>query len=100
VDEFDIAAAVEKYDNALLVLRDWYAHDHVTIELPNIGVSGLGDHDSGTKGREIRGAREIMDHNRYLEERLKLPTELKVLSKFGKVRMTATISETYAVRSA
>jgi hypothetical protein len=34
IDEFDIEAAIEKYDQPGLVLRDWYLHDH--IDMPGI----------------------------------------------------------------
>jgi hypothetical protein len=50
VDEFDIESAVKKYDNALPVLRDWYAHENVAVELPQtLSFRGLGKHDSRTK---------------------------------------------------
>jgi hypothetical protein len=78
VDDFDIAAAVEKYDNALLVLRDWYAHDNVAIALPQtLDFQGWETYTLEKKVQEIKAAREIMDHNRYLEERLENSHRIK-----------------------
>jgi transcriptional regulator with XRE-family HTH domain len=71
VDEpFDIAGAVEKYDNALLVLRDWYAHEHLTAELPEaMAFHGWETMSLEEKIHEVEGAKKIMDHNRYFKER-------------------------------
>jgi transcriptional regulator with XRE-family HTH domain len=70
VDQFDIAGAIEKYDNPLLVLQDWFEHDHVTIELPQtLAFQGWETMTLEEKVREIKGAREIMEHNRYFQER-------------------------------
>jgi transcriptional regulator with XRE-family HTH domain len=55
VDEF-LAASIEKYDNALLVLQRLVCprqcHDRIATD-PS--VSGLGNHDSGTKGPRDQG---------------------------------------------
>jgi transcriptional regulator with XRE-family HTH domain len=75
VDEF-LAAAIRKYDNALPVLRDWYAHDNVVVELPQtLAFQGWDRMTLEQKVREIRGAREIMDHTRYLKERHEASTK-------------------------
>jgi transcriptional regulator with XRE-family HTH domain len=77
IDEF-LAASVEKYDNALLVLRDWYAHDNVAIALPQtLDFQGWETYTLEKKVQEIKAAREIMDHNRYLEERLENSHRIK-----------------------
>jgi hypothetical protein len=65
VDEFDLEAAVRKYDTPGLVLKDWYSHDH--IEMPGIESTAFSGWEKMTleeKIQEIKGARSIQDRQR------------------------------------
>jgi hypothetical protein len=73
VDDFDIEAAIKKYDQPGPVLRDWYLHDH--IEMPGIESTAFSGWDKMTldqKITELRGARSIQDRQR--EFRRNAPT--------------------------
>jgi hypothetical protein len=78
VDEFDIEAAVKKYDNAGAVLRDWYRHDGI----PMPDVSGLAFADwqkmsLAAKIKEVTNTRKNIDNALYFEERKRASTKPK-----------------------
>jgi transcriptional regulator with XRE-family HTH domain len=69
IDEYDIEAGVKKYDNALPVLIEWYAHDH--LPSPDIGAlafSGWDEMSLEQKVKQIRNLREEIDEDREFEE--------------------------------
>jgi transcriptional regulator with XRE-family HTH domain len=69
IDEYDIEAGVKKYDNALPVLMEWYAHDH--LPPPTIGVlafSGWEKLSLEQKVEQIRNYREAYEEDKEFEE--------------------------------
>lgn len=78
VDDFDIEAAVRKYDNALFVLRDWYAHENVAVQLPQtLDFKGWEKLTLEQKVHEVIGAKETIDQARDFEQRYEASTKLK-----------------------
>ena len=74
VDEFDIASAVEKYDNAVPVLRDWYAHDKLPMppDLPaEIRFAGWDRKTIEQKVKEVTAVRRSIEQERSLKDVLK-----------------------------
>jgi transcriptional regulator with XRE-family HTH domain len=64
VDEYDIEAGLKKYDNALPVLIEWYAHDHKPA--PNLSALAFSGWDKMTldqKVREVRNLRHSIDED-------------------------------------
>jgi transcriptional regulator with XRE-family HTH domain len=64
VDAYDIEAGVKKYDNALPVLIEWYAHDHKPA--PNLSALAFSGWDKMTldqKVREVRNLRHSIDED-------------------------------------
>jgi hypothetical protein len=72
VDEFDIASAVKKYDNAIPVLRDWYAHDKLPMpaDLNWIPFEGWDRMNLDEKVHEVKAVRKSIDEDRKFRELL------------------------------
>lgn len=70
VDEFDIDAAVKKYDNAVPVLRDWYAHDNLPFPkgLEQLAFSGWGNLSHERKVREVKRVRKNIEEDQNFEQ--------------------------------
>ncbi len=65
-DAFDLEAAVEKYDNAIPILDDWYRHDGLTPpQFQTLAFSGWDKMSVAEKVREIRAVRGIYDRQQY-----------------------------------
>lgn len=61
---FDVRAAVERYDNPVLVMRDWFAHDRIP-DMPHVIMpSGWATMTLDEKVSEIRGLRAIIERQR------------------------------------
>jgi transcriptional regulator with XRE-family HTH domain len=80
VDEFDLAAAIDKYDNPETVLREWYTHDH--IDMPEFGTiafaQGWENMSLEEKTKELKGLRRVRD--RQAERRSHVPPKNVKLS--------------------
>lgn len=68
IDEFDVASAVKKYDNALPVLRDWYEHD----KLPLPEISSLSFH-----GWDEMTFKQKVDHVRFVRKTIEEDLDFK-----------------------
>jgi transcriptional regulator with XRE-family HTH domain len=78
VDEFDLAAAIKKYDNAIPVLKEWYAHDGEPM--PQVDVlkfSGWKDLTLKQKIQQVKAVREMIDEDREFHERAKSTSHIK-----------------------
>lgn len=64
--EFDVEAAVLKYDEALPVLRDWYAHDRLPASMPPDAVAfdGWDTMTLQEKVAAVQRVRENLDEDR------------------------------------
>jgi hypothetical protein len=66
VDDFDIEAAVRKYDNAIPVLQEWYQHDGLTSpQFQALAFAGWDKMSLEEKVKEIRAVRGIVDRQQY-----------------------------------
>jgi transcriptional regulator with XRE-family HTH domain len=77
IHEYDVEAAVQKYDNAQTVLAEWYAHDRLDAP-PAIGAiafDGWATYTLEEKINEIRAARGIMDRQRQRRKLYESPRE-------------------------
>lgn len=71
IDEFDVATALKKYDNAVPVIIEWYEHDG--LQPPDIRAIEFSDWDKMTfdeKVEEVRATREQIDRRRKLRQLL------------------------------
>lgn len=75
VDEFDVRAAVERYDDPYLVMRDWYAHDKLNYMPDVIDASGWEGLSVEEKVQQLTGLRRIQD--RQEERRRNAPRFIK-----------------------
>ena len=68
--DFDLEAAVKKYDDPLPVLIDWYAHDDLAPGnvLATFAPSGWAEMSLEQKVKEIKAARGIMDRQRHRQD--------------------------------
>ena len=76
VDEFDIASAVKKYDNAVPVLREWYAHDKLPMphDLSEIRFAGWDRMTIEQKVKEVTAVRRSIDQESSFKDVLKAST--------------------------
>lgn len=72
IDQFDIAAAIKKHDNARTVLDLWYTYDHEPVpEISAIAFEGWSKMSLEEKVRMIRFIRESHREEAEFEEILK-----------------------------
>jgi len=65
IDEFDVATAIQKYDNPGTVLTEWYKHDGIAVPaLTSMAFSGWAKMSVEQKNKEIVAARGILDRQR------------------------------------
>lgn len=70
VDEFDLEAAVKKYDNALPVIEDWYRHEGLAPPtFQDLRFSGWAEMSLEEKVLEVRNFRELFEAQRRFKER-------------------------------
>jgi transcriptional regulator with XRE-family HTH domain len=70
VDEFNLESAVKKYDNALPVLREWYAHDKLPFpeDLRGLSFEHWETMTLAQKVKEVRAVRNAHDEERFFDE--------------------------------
>ncbi len=78
IDEFDLASAIKKHDNAIPVLYEWYVHEGKPA--PNLATLRHFDWKGKTieqKIKDVRAARANLDHQEMIRLANETRTKLK-----------------------